>query len=259
MRRLLLASAVAVAPVAVTAQSLADRVARINDGTVRLSFTARPGVCGNGRSLINAGHNNYVGDFRDKEWEHECEPGPVRISMTVVDGRVQSVRAYVGGRWRAATEGVTDFGTVPAPAGADLLMRIAATATGKAASDAIFPATLADSAVVWPRMIAVARNPDRPREARRNAIFWLGQAAGNETTSMLDSIATDRNGNRDVREQAIFALSQRPKDEGVPALIRIAKTNGDREMRKKALFWLGQSGDPRAIALFEEILTKPAR
>jgi hypothetical protein len=26
-------------------------------------------------------------------------------------------------------------------------------------------------------------------------------------------------------------------------------------VRKKALFWLGQSGDPRAIALFEEILT----
>jgi hypothetical protein len=42
----------------------------------------------------------------------------------------------------------------------------------------------------------------------------------------------------------------------VPILIRIAKTNKDPEIRRRALFWLGQSDDPRALALFEEILTK---
>jgi hypothetical protein len=40
----------------------------------------------------------------------------------------------------------------------------------------------------------------------------------------------------------------------VPALIRIARSNPHPELRKTALFWLGQSEDPRAIALFEEIL-----
>jgi HEAT repeat protein len=59
-----------------------------------------------------------------------------------------------------------------------------------------------------------------------------------------------------VREQALFALSQRPRDEGVPALIRIAKTNKAPELRRKALFWLGQSEDPRALALFEDLLTR---
>jgi len=34
------------------------------------------------------------------------------------------------------------------------------------------------------------------------------------------------------------------------------RSNRDPEMRRKALFWLGQSGDPRALALFEELLTK---
>ena len=33
-------------------------------------------------------------------------------------------------------------------------------------------------------------------------------------------------------------------------------TNKDPEIRKKALFWLGQSHDPRALDLFEELLTK---
>jgi hypothetical protein len=44
------------------------------------------------------------------------------------------------------------------------------------------------------------------------------------------------------------------KTEGVPALLRIARSNPDPELRKTALFWLGQSEDPRALALFEEIL-----
>jgi HEAT repeat protein len=60
-----------------------------------------------------------------------------------------------------------------------------------------------------------------------------------------------------VREQAVFALSQRPREEGVPSLIRIAKTHSDPEIRRKAIFWLGQSHDPRALALFEDLLTKP--
>ena len=55
----------------------------------------------------------------------------------------------------------------------------------------------------------------------------------------------------------MFALSQRPPEEGVPALIRIARTNQHPELRKTALFWLGQSEDPRAISLFEELLMTP--
>ncbi|HEX4602271.1 MAG TPA: HEAT repeat domain-containing protein, partial [Gemmatimonadales bacterium] len=73
----------------------------------------------------------------------------------------------------------------------------------------------------------------------------------------LTGLTDDSSVNRDVKEQAVFALSQRPREEGVPALIRVARANPDREVRRKALFWLGQSNDPRALALFEELLTKP--
>jgi hypothetical protein len=40
----------------------------------------------------------------------------------------------------------------------------------------------------------------------------------------------------------------------VPALIRVARTSPNGELRKSALFWLGQSEDPRALGLFEELL-----
>jgi HEAT repeat protein len=85
-------------------------------------------------------------------------------------------------------------------------------------------------------------------------VFWLGQAAGDAATKGLDSLAEDAGGDIEMRKQAVFALSQRPADEGVPVLIRIARTNRHPELRKTALFWLGQSEDPRALTLFEELL-----
>jgi hypothetical protein len=47
-----------------------------------------------------------------------------------------------------------------------------------------------------------------------------------------------------------------PKDEGMPKLIEVAKTNRNREVRKQAMFWLGQSNDPRALEFLEQV---PAR
>ena len=48
--------------------------------------------------------------------------------------------------------------------------------------------------------------------------------------------------------------AQRRNGEAVPALLQVARNNKDPEVRKAALFWLGQSGDPRATDLFEQIL-----
>ena len=107
---------------------------------------------------------------------------------------------------------------------------------------------------MWPVLLRIARRTELPVETRRQAVFWLGQAAGEAATRGLDSLASDRGEEVELRKQAVFALSQRPADEGVPVLIRIARSNPHAELRKSALFWLGQSEDPRAIALFEEIL-----
>jgi HEAT repeat protein len=54
----------------------------------------------------------------------------------------------------------------------------------------------------------------------------------------------------------VFALSQLPKDEGVPKLIQVAENNRNPEVRKQAMFWLGQSQDPRALGFFEKVLLK---
>ena len=115
---------------------------------------------------------------------------------------------------------------------------------------------VADSVVVWPELLTMAKDRALRDGTRMSATFWLSQEAAEAATRGLAEIAEDDRGDRDIRMAAVFGLSQRPNDEGVPVLIRIATTNDDPEIRKQALFWLGQSDDPRAIELFEALLTK---
>ena len=240
---------VALLPSPMAAQSLARRVQGAGDGTVRLSFAAREGVCSSGPGSIT-----IMDDDDDEEWESDCERGPVRVSFRMQGGRVAESETYVGGRWRPGRGRVTDLGLVPAKEAADLLLALAPQVRDEDGGELVTAATLADSVVVWPQLLRLARATEVREETRRQAVFWLGQAAGAETAKGLDSIVTDAGGDIEIRKQAVFALSQRPAEEGVPVLIGIARTNRHPELRKTALFWLGQSDDPRALTLFEEIL-----
>ena len=139
---------------------------------------------------------------------------------------------------------------------ASYFARLAEHATGKVAREAIVVATLADSANVWPALLRIAKDDTREREVRKNAVFWLGQAAS-DAAAALNGLAEDGDEDMEVRKQAVFALSQRPANESVPALLKIARGKLDSRIRRTAIFWLGQSGDSRAVAYFEDVLTRP--
>ena len=244
------------------AQRLGARIAAIPAGTVHFTFRARPGVCGSGRSVFTREGRHadtWERGARDSEVAYDCEPGPVRVSLTVRHATVQAVRTYVGGRWVSPPPGVamTDLGAVAPRDAVDFLLAFAARDSGPAGQEAILPATLADSVTVWPALLGLARNERVSRRSRRQAVFWLGQAAEDAATGGLVDLMSDAAADRDLKEQAVFALSQRPRDEGIPALIRLARSHPDRAVRRQAMFWLGQSDDARAVALFEELLTAP--
>lgn len=240
------------------AQTLERRVAAAPDGVIRFSYAARPGVYGDGRNTIWDGRSRQVNNWHDddkNDWSSPCDSGPVRIALTKRGGAITELRAYVGGQWRSTTG--TDLGLVGTRDASNYLLSLARADNSPAAKKAIFPAMLADSVTLWPDLLKIAKDANVSRKVRSGAVFWLGQAAGDAATKGLTDLVDDGGADREVRETAVFALSQRPKEEGVPALIRIARQNPDPELRRKAIFWLGQSQDPRALALFEELLTKP--
>ncbi len=103
-------------------------------------------------------------------------------------------------------------------------------------------------------MIEAARE-DKSAHVRGQALFWLSQKAGEKAAQAI-SDAVENDPETEVKKKAVFALSQLPKDEGVPKLINVARKNRNKEVRKDAMFWLGQSNDSRALAFFEEVLTR---
>jgi hypothetical protein len=246
---LLLAAAVFV-PATGTAQSLEQRVLATKNGTVRLSYATKPGVCGNGDNGVS------VRSGRQDDWEASCEAGPAHVTLHMQNGEVAEVTARVAGRW-LPKEGVTDLGTVPARDAAQLFLRLARR-DSRGAEDAIFPAIIADSTTaLWRELVAIARTPKLRTDVRKSALFWVGQEAAEAATRDLKDVVGDDAIESEVRESAVFALSQRPKDEAVPALLQVARTSRDPRLRKSAIFWLGQTDDDRALAFFEDVLAKP--
>ncbi|MBA4072970.1 MAG: hypothetical protein C0497_14195 [Gemmatimonas sp.] len=101
-----------------------------------------------------------------------------------------------------------------------------------------------------------AANPKLSIDLRKQALFWASQQ-GMVSTAQLASIY-DKNTDSEMREQVIFVLAQRGNKDGsaVDKLLEIAKTEKNADLRKRAIFWLGQSKDPRAAKLLQELIER---
>jgi len=120
------------------------------------------------------------------------------------------------------------------------------------ANSAIVAIALHGDPAAVDRLIGLARNSQYTR-VRADALFWVGQRAGDKAAGVITD-ALDRDPDTEVKKRAVFALSQLPRDEGIPKLIEVARGNRNPEVRRQAMFWLGQTGDPRALKFFEEVL-----
>ena len=114
--------------------------------------------------------------------------------------------------------------------------------------------SLNDSPTVTDRLIALARSSTATTELKRNAISYLGQQANRQAGAELLRMTEDPN--VEIERQAVVALSRRPDDESIPALIKIAKEHKEVAIRKQAITQLGQKRDARVIDFFEQVLKK---
>lgn len=244
-----------VAAAALDAQSLGARVAAVENGTVSFHYAARAGVCGDGEHYVRTARSIYHGRYWSDRERGPCESGPVQVRLTMRGGKVRGVESWVGA---LRSRGGTDLGVVSAPEAARYLVSIAERSEADASQHALFPAVLADSAIVWPSLFAIARDRSRSKATRQDAAFWLSRyASGAIAGRPNDPFLEDHEGESEdesLKKHAVFVLSQLPRDEGVPQLLDVARSNRSWRVRSHALFWLGQSDDARAIDLFESVL-----
>ena len=103
------------------------------------------------------------------------------------------------------------------------------------------------------KLFEVARSNDAT-DVRRQAIRLLGERAGKRSFDFLSQTAQSSTADAEVQVQAVRAISERRAEESVPLLIKIAKTHPNQLVRKQAIRSLGESGDPRAVEYFREVL-----
>jgi HEAT repeat protein len=105
------------------------------------------------------------------------------------------------------------------------------------------------------KLYEVARGNDST-DLRRQAIRLLGELAGKRSFEFLSATAQSTDGNAEVQVQAVRSIGERKSEETVPLLIKIARTHPNPMVRKQAMRSLSESGDPRAVDFFREVLTK---
>jgi HEAT repeat protein len=101
-------------------------------------------------------------------------------------------------------------------------------------------------------LLLIMRDEDEDTELRKNALFWLGQTGHLNLSDLKGMYATLDD--REMREQAIFVISQHGGSEAVDLLMEIVRQEKDPELKSNVIFWLGQIDDDRAADLLEEII-----
>lgn len=246
----LLAIGAAAAP-APAASALRARLDGVDTGTVQFHYAARPGVYGDGHNMTISRDRTVPADG---EWCGRCTNGPVVVQLTFRDREVRDLDVRVGGR-KTIPSGVQDLGEIRPAVAAEYFIELARRGNAAVGEEAVSAAALADSVEVWPHLLLLARNRKLATDVRKKAVFWLGQAAGDTIAQTLDGMSRDDGEDLEVRKAAVFALSQRPHDESVRILLRIARSDIHPEVRRQAFFWLAQYDDAEVVDFFEQVLT----
>jgi HEAT repeat protein len=101
-------------------------------------------------------------------------------------------------------------------------------------------------------LMDIAFNENEPIEMRKMALFWTSQQSRIDLDRLVKMYHTI--GDREMREQVIFAMSQRNEKTVVEAMIKLARQEKDPELREQLVFWIGQSGHPSAEDFLLEII-----
>lgn len=100
------------------------------------------------------------------------------------------------------------------------------------------------------------RDPDPDPEVREAAVFWLSQTDREEAVDALIEILRSGTADGDVAEQAVFALGQTGNPRALQTLRDFAADeSADAELREGAIFWLGQQGGEAASGFLRSIFS----
>ena len=259
---LALSAAARPAPLAAQGTDIARRVGSAPDGLVKMTYAARDGVCGDGRSFIaeatSAGRGldvwfmegvsmtNVSGDVGAR-----CVAGPARLLLVVRDHRVIAVQPFVGPPSPATERPGSELGSVATADVSRYLLDLAAHGREDVARNAILAAAIADSVRIARELSAIARNKTLASPVRESALRWVGRTAIREgdrdALVVARTIAEDAEDRPEVRDRAIRVIGEQEPD-GVRYLRTLYGRIDQAQLRERIVRVVGESGTSDDVA-----------
>jgi hypothetical protein len=189
-------------------------------------------------------------------------PGPIRLEaaptvmvlLRVQAGEIRRVRSF-SGDCQVDAGGLQLYwmGDVNAAQSVDFLRAlVTGVAVARDQSESALSAmALHRDPAAAAAILDLAKN-GAPRQ-RQRALVWIARRAESQAVGIITQ-AIDNDPDVEVKRQAVSALSQLPRDQATPLLIKLARSHTNPAVRKQAMSLLGQSQDPRALSFFEEVL-----
>ncbi len=192
---------------------------------------------------LDSTHQSY-GSGSDSPYAEE-----VIVFSKIRDGKVQDLRVY-GESCPLETNGarITWIGGVDTDAGLDWLENVARLDEHGAA---LYAFALHSSTKAGKRLYSLAK--ETGSDVSEEAIFWLGEARGEEGFKLLKRLLAELP-TGDSRRKINFALSQNNTPEAAELLFEISKSDSDPEQRGEAMFWLAQEYPQRAQDWLLEVI-----
>ena len=88
---------------------------------------------------------------------------------------------------------------------------------------------------------------DPDEDVKLAALTALGQLDSEEALPVLVDVLNSPKSSRNVKEKAIFAISQIGGAEAIKALQSAARNDAEPELQEKAIFWIGQEGGSQSL------------
>lgn len=239
----------------ITLTELNQVITDLNTGTITFEYQTREGIRGNGQGLeISLGHSTHRSYFNGVIGEdYDMVEGPAQVFIKIREGRIHALDISVG-KPRKAMSVDRDLGSISPCTAAAFFLEQAPQLDEDIADEVLLGAVIARDAEVATYLLAMVSDRSNQDELRQAALFWTAVLASEKALEPIRHLINENNEEMELREHAIFALSQLDHTDTLPLLMEIARNDREPQLQRAAFFALAEHDTPEVHQLFEEIL-----
>jgi len=238
------------APVVDLNQAIKD----LGTGTLSFSYLTREGVRGNGHSLeISLGDGDHRCYYHGS-WDSEppLRAGPAQVQLRLVEGRIRDIDLSVGHTTPPSCD--RELGLIAPGPVVHFFLDHAPELNRDLGENALLAACIGGQTDVAPGLLALVKDRHHHADLRSSAMFWAATLASEKVLAPLKDILRNRDEDMELREHAVFALSQVSRPDPLPLLMEIARDGRTPQLQRAAFFALAEHDVPEVHQLFEDIL-----